>query len=110
MPIRILLADDHTIVRDGLRALVERETDMFVVAEAGDGRACVQVGSTWVFGAPVRSVLAARRTPVIRRPTPQPRRMDGPGNPRGRARTSVGLPERIASDMARMGCWRCHDI
>ena len=29
-----------------------------------------------------------------------------PGNPRGRARTSVGLLERIAGDMARMGCWR----
>jgi two-component system, NarL family, response regulator NreC len=41
MPIRILLADDHTIVRDGLRALLERQPDMLVVAEAGDGRECV---------------------------------------------------------------------
>ena len=37
-PIRILLADDHTVVRDGLRALLEREPDMTVVAEAADGR------------------------------------------------------------------------
>jgi two-component system, NarL family, response regulator NreC len=36
-PIRILLADDHTVVRDGLRALLEREPDMIVVAEAADG-------------------------------------------------------------------------
>ena len=36
-PIRILLADDHTVVRDGLRALLEREPDMTVVAEAADG-------------------------------------------------------------------------
>ena len=43
MPIRILLADDHTIVRDGLRALLERQADMSVVAEAGDGRECVQL-------------------------------------------------------------------
>src|SRR5689334_16402922 len=43
MPIRILLADDHTIVRDGLRALLERQPDMSVVAEAGDGRECVQM-------------------------------------------------------------------
>jgi DNA-binding NarL/FixJ family response regulator len=45
-PIRILLADDHTIVRDGLRALLERQPDMAVVAEAGDGRECVQLAAT----------------------------------------------------------------
>ena len=44
-PIRILLADDHTIVRDGLRALLERQPDMEVVAEAGDGRECVQLAA-----------------------------------------------------------------
>jgi DNA-binding NarL/FixJ family response regulator len=38
MPIRILLADDHAVVRDGVRALLERQPDMAVVAEAGDGR------------------------------------------------------------------------
>lgn len=43
MPISILLADDHTIVRDGLRALLERQSDMAVVAEAADGRQCVQL-------------------------------------------------------------------
>ena len=43
MPIRILLADDHTIVRDGLRALLERQADMAVVAEAADGRECVHL-------------------------------------------------------------------
>ena len=42
-PIRILLADDHTVVRDGLRALLERQPDMAVVAEAGDGRECLQM-------------------------------------------------------------------
>jgi DNA-binding NarL/FixJ family response regulator len=41
--IRILLADDHAVVRDGLRALLERQSDMVVVAEAGDGRECVQM-------------------------------------------------------------------
>ena len=45
-PIRILLADDHTLVRDGLRALLERQPDMTVVAEAGDGRECVQMAET----------------------------------------------------------------
>ncbi len=36
--IRILLADDHAIVRQGLRALLAREPDLQVVAEAEDGR------------------------------------------------------------------------
>ncbi len=42
-PIRILLADDHTVVREGLRALLERESDMQVVAEAADGREAVRL-------------------------------------------------------------------
>jgi len=45
-PIRILLADDHTVVRDGLRALLERESDMTVVAEAADGRDSVRLAET----------------------------------------------------------------
>jgi two-component system, NarL family, response regulator NreC len=36
--IRILIADDHTVVRDGLRALLDRQPDLEVVAEASDGR------------------------------------------------------------------------
>ena len=43
MPIRILLADDHTVVRDGLRALLEKQPDMAVIAEAADGRDCVRL-------------------------------------------------------------------
>src|SRR5689334_11931987 len=43
MPIRILLADDHTVVRDGLRALLERQPDMLVVGEAADGRDSVRL-------------------------------------------------------------------
>jgi RNA polymerase sigma factor (sigma-70 family) len=43
MPIRILVADDHAIVRDGLRALLERQTDMAIVGEAADGRECVRL-------------------------------------------------------------------
>ncbi len=35
--IRVLLADDHAIVREGLRALLTREPDLEVVAEAADG-------------------------------------------------------------------------
>jgi two-component system NarL family response regulator len=35
--IRVLVADDHPIVRDGIIANLEAQTDMIVVAEAGDG-------------------------------------------------------------------------
>jgi two-component system response regulator NreC len=42
MRTKILLADDHKIIRDGLRALIEKEANMEVVAEACDGRTTVQ--------------------------------------------------------------------
>ena len=38
MSIRILLADDHAIIRQGLRSLLEKERDIEVVGEAKDGR------------------------------------------------------------------------
>ena len=40
--IRILLADDHAIVREGTRRVLEDEDDMEVVAEAGDGEEAVK--------------------------------------------------------------------
>ena len=40
---RILIADDHGIVRDGLRVLIERQLDMEVVGEAEDGQIAVQL-------------------------------------------------------------------
>ncbi|MFB3788970.1 MAG: response regulator [bacterium] len=38
MKIRILLADDHIVMRNGLCALLEKESDLEVVGQAGDGR------------------------------------------------------------------------
>jgi len=43
MSIRILLADDHKIMREGLRSLLEKKPDIEVVAEAEDGRKAVQL-------------------------------------------------------------------
>jgi DNA-binding NarL/FixJ family response regulator len=40
--IRVLIADDHGIVRSGLRMLIDRQTDMEVVAEADDGVAALE--------------------------------------------------------------------
>ena len=41
--ISVLLADDHTVVRQGLRALLEAEEDMSVVGEAENGRQAVNM-------------------------------------------------------------------
>jgi DNA-binding NarL/FixJ family response regulator len=43
MSVRVLLADDHGIVRKGLRFLLERQADMEIVGEAGDGREAVKM-------------------------------------------------------------------
>ena len=40
--IRVLLADDHAVLRDGVRALLERQPDLEVVGEASDGHAAVE--------------------------------------------------------------------
>jgi len=41
--IRILLADDHTLVREGIRSLLEDEDDMTVVGEADDGHSAIRL-------------------------------------------------------------------
>ena len=41
-PLRILVADDHTLVRQGLRKILESQPGWVVVGEAGDGRDAVQ--------------------------------------------------------------------
>jgi two-component system, NarL family, response regulator NreC len=43
MGIRVLLADDHGIVRKGLRFLLERQQNIEIVGEAGDGREAVRL-------------------------------------------------------------------
>jgi DNA-binding NarL/FixJ family response regulator len=43
--IKILLAEDHAVVRQGTRELLERESDLEVVAEAGDGEEAVQLAA-----------------------------------------------------------------
>jgi len=44
--IKILLADDHVVMRRGIRALLERRPEFQVVAEAGDGREALQMAET----------------------------------------------------------------
>ncbi len=42
-PIRVLLADDHSLVRKGFRRILENQADMTVVGEASDGQEAVQM-------------------------------------------------------------------
>jgi DNA-binding NarL/FixJ family response regulator len=50
--LRILLADDHPVVRNGLRGLLEAEADMAVVGEAADGQSAVRAAAEkgWLGG------------------------------------------------------------
>jgi two-component system response regulator NreC len=43
---RVLLADDHQLMRSGVRLMLEREPDITVVGEAGDGREAVALAKT----------------------------------------------------------------
>ena len=44
--IRVLLVDDHELMREGLRAILERESDVEVVGEAASGRAAMELART----------------------------------------------------------------
>ncbi len=44
--IRVLLADDHKLIRAGLRLVVEQEQDLSVIGEADDGRQAVELAKT----------------------------------------------------------------
>ena len=43
VPLRILVADDHAILRQGLKLLIESQPDMQVVAEAADGKVALEL-------------------------------------------------------------------
>jgi NarL family two-component system response regulator LiaR len=45
--IKILIADDHAVVREGTRRILEQEKDLEVVAEAGDGEEAVRQATSW---------------------------------------------------------------
>ena len=42
-PVRILVADDHAIFRDGLRKLLEGADDVTIIGEASNGNECVKM-------------------------------------------------------------------
>jgi DNA-binding NarL/FixJ family response regulator len=56
--IRVLLVDDHVVVRRGLRAFVETEPELEVVGEAGDGAQALELLRQWqTLGEPLPDVV-----------------------------------------------------
>lgn len=57
-PIRVLLVDDHVVVRRGLRAFVETEPELEVIGEAGDGGRALDLLKEWqTLGEPLPDVV-----------------------------------------------------
>jgi DNA-binding NarL/FixJ family response regulator len=59
---RILLADDHAVVRRGLRLVLDAEPDLQVVAEAGDGREALKIAASETVDLAVLDVSMPRLT------------------------------------------------
>ena len=77
-PTRILLADDHALVRRGVRLILESEPDLTVIAEAGDGAEAVSLARTHEIDLAVLDVAMPRMTGLqaareISRRSPAPR-------------------------------------
>ena len=61
-PTRILLADDHALVRRGVRLILESEPDLTVIAEAGDGAEAVALARTHEIDLAILDVAMPRMT------------------------------------------------
>ncbi len=63
-PTRVLLADDHHVVRQGLRFLIDAEPDLTVVAEAGDGIEAVRAALAVEIDIAILDVSMPRMTGI----------------------------------------------
>ena len=77
-PTRILLADDHALVRRGVRLILESEPDLTVIAEAGNGAEAVALARTHEVDLAILDVAMPRMTGLqaareISRRSPAPR-------------------------------------
>ncbi len=62
MTIKVLIADDHPIVRNGLRELIERELDFEIVAEASDGSEAVALALASDIDLAILDIVMPRKT------------------------------------------------
>ena len=74
--IRVLLVDDHTILRHGLKAILSKETDIQIVGEAGDGLEAVRLAkqlqpNVVVMDAQLPGLSGAQATRAIRQACPR---------------------------------------
>ena len=61
---RILLADDHALVRRGLRLILEAERDLEVVAEASDGLEAVEIAAAGGIDLAIMDIAMPRMTGI----------------------------------------------
>lgn len=61
-PARVLLADDHALVRQGLRLILDAEHDLEVVAEAADGAAAVEMAASHDIDLAILDIAMPRMT------------------------------------------------
>ena len=74
--IRIFLADDHTMIREGLKLLINAQPDMEIVGEAGDGRMAVRLAQELqpdliVIDVSMPELNGLQATEVLKRTCPQ---------------------------------------
>ena len=110
---RVLLADDHAVVRSGLKMVLDSEPDIEVIAEAGDGAEAVQKALSDDVDLAILDVAMPRMTGLQavaelhrRRPGLAPgglRRSPAPAARRGASRTWAALrPHRWGSSGRRL--------
>ena len=78
MPIKIILADDHQIVRQGLRMLLACEPDMEVVGESDNGRDVVKLTQELDPDGHPRGAPQGCAVKIAREPSPPLNRLDQP--------------------------------
>jgi two-component system, NarL family, response regulator NreC len=76
MPIRILIADDHTLLRQGLRRILESHQDIVIVAEAGSGLEAIELArlhqpDVTIMDIAMRELNGIEATAQILKHTPQ---------------------------------------
>jgi len=107
--IRVLLADDHKLIRAGLALVVEQQPDLSVVGEADDGRQAVEMVKSLKpdvvvmdIGMPnLNGIEAARQMSEIRSDTSVVHQHIHRGNPPGEDYAEVESERRAGADLVR---------